>query len=139
MNRTNERCICSRKHGYGCEALVEEDDGCLDGTCPFYKTEYQQKTQEEVARNRCEELGYTFRTRDEVVNEMNYRSSYDKKYKKKQKQKDKGVLQFNTLDNEYIEYDSIGSASKILGIPIEKLTLLIRKQEEYKGYKFMML
>ena len=137
MSKSNERCVCSFKLGYGCEALVEEDDGCLDGTCPFYKTEKQQKESEEKARERCEALGYTFKSRDQVVDEMNYRSKYDKRHR--QKERDGGVLQYSTLENEYYQHDSIEACSKALGIPVDKLKLLIRKQEEYKGYRYMML
>lgn len=137
IRTTKERCICSSKTGYGCDALVEEDAGCLDGTCPFFKTECMQTTSERAARERCEKTGFTFKSRDEVMNEYEYKSKYDKR--RRQKEKDAGVLQFNTLENEFIEYDSMASASKTLGIPLEKLKLIIKKGEEYHGYKYMLL
>lgn len=136
MNRTNETCICARKHGYGCEALVEESDGCMDGTCPFFRNEYDFKVSEAKARKRCEDLGYHFKSREEVLDEMSYKARYDKR-RAANKRSSKGIIKYNTYRNEYTEYDSIESCIRAEGIQRQKLELLLRTGSEWNGYRFV--
>lgn len=136
MERTNETCICSRKHGYGCEALTDEMDGCLDGTCPFYKTEMDNKVSEAKARSRAEALGYHFKSRADVLNEMSYKAKYEKRHHAKAKGM-KGIIKYNTYKNEYTEYDSIENCVRAEKIPRQKLEILLRTGEEWNGYRFI--
>lgn len=135
---TNLMCVNSSPTGHGCYALDRPEKGCREGNCPFYKTEYQLKVDEAWARNRCERLGLDFKTRAEVVEEMDRSSKYWKIRADKEKKKHpKGIIKYNSRDNIYIEYNSLQSASQDTGISVDKLMILLAKNEEYKGFKYI--
>lgn len=71
MQQTNSQCINSGKLGYGCVALKDVEYGCLQGICPFYKSNEDFEESEKRAQSRCRALGIHFRSRKEVIDEMN--------------------------------------------------------------------
>ena len=135
MPKSNVECALSNKFGYGCSVLIETDDGCLNGTCPFYRTEHDIRMSETKDKARCNMLGIRFRSRADVLSEVEYKAKYDKRRRKPKEDKEI-VLQYNTIEYSFTEYDFIESACKAVGISRERLETLIRKGKEYKGYKF---
>lgn len=135
---TNSQCVNSDTLGYFCLALNEIHKKCLKGECPFYKTDYQFKTGEANAKRRCDSLGIVFRTRAEVINDMNRVSQIQKdRYEKERRVQSLKVIQYNSKENTYVEYDSIESVAKSLGIGKDKVEHLIKYREPYKGYRFV--
>lgn len=135
---TNTMCVNSSASGHGCYALDRPEKGCLKGNCRFYKTEYQLKVDEAKAKSRCEDLGIDFKPRSEVIEEIDRVSKYWKERQTREKMKHpRSIIKYNSRENDYTEYNSLETASKATGISPEKLELLIRKNEEYGGYKFV--
>jgi len=133
---TNPSCINS--DGASCIALAVVHDGCNNATCPFCKTEFQFKVTESRARRRCDGMGIPFTSRDEVLAEYTRSANMARKRKERNKVKTiNGVIKYNSGDHIYVEYDSLESASVDTGIPTMKLKLLIEKNEEYQGYKYV--
>lgn len=142
MTPTNPECINSGKLGYECDALVKVQYGCLQGVCPFFKTIEQFEEDEAREKQICLSRGYHFKSREQVIEDMARTTEIQKKRYQKDKKKAKPepkVLQYNTKENSYIEYDSIGNAVNELMIPRSKLELLIKRGEEYQGYKFILV
>lgn len=135
---TNLKCVNSDSIGYYCIALKEIDKKCLTGECPFYKTDYQFKVSESKAKERCDCLGYAFKTRTDVIDDMSKVSRVQKdRYNRERKLNSLKVIQYNSQENTYIEHDSIDSVAKSLGISTEKVEHIIRYREPYKGYRFV--
>lgn len=135
---TNLQCVNSDTVGRYCLALNEIHKNCLKGGCPFYKTDYQFKTGEAKAKRHCDDLGIVFRTRAEVMDDMNKVSQIQKtRYQKEKKTQSLKVIQYNSKENTYVEYDSIESVAKELGVSTEKVERLIKYKEPYKGYRFV--
>lgn len=138
MAITNTNCINSADTGYGCIALDKIEYGCLQAVCPFFKTQEDFEKAEAKCKKRCHDLGIGFLTRDQVIAEMNKASQEQKsRYKKDKAKLVPSVIQYNSSDNEYIHYESIGEAAMKLDMSITKLELLIKKKEEYNGYRFV--
>lgn len=139
LQPTNTECVSSGKGGRGCYALINVDRGCMNGTCPFFKTEKKLRDEEDKSRRRCGELGIAFRTREEILDSMNKgtQASRERYEKERKKNAPKKVLQYNTYENEFIEHASIGAACLELGLSMDKLELLIEKGEKYNGYNFV--
>ena len=77
---SNAECIHAGRLGYGCRCLWAVDEGCQDGTCPFFKTEEDQKVLEDYCRKRCRERGIAYRTREEVFTSYNKVKERKRKY-----------------------------------------------------------
>lgn len=139
MTKTNSQCVNSGKLGYECMALMKPEYGCLQGICPFYKSVEDFEISEKRAQAKCRALGIHFRTRDEVIDEMNGTTRRDLKRleRERQKLKTSKVIQYNSRSNMYIEYDNTEKCAEALGIPVEALESIIRKKEVYKGFKFV--
>lgn len=139
MQQTNSQCINSGKLGYGCVALKAVEYGCLQGVCPFCKSNEDFEESEKRAQSRCRALGIHFRTRDEVIDEMNGTTRRDLKRleRERQKLKTSKVIQYNSRSNMYIEYDNTDKCADALGIPVEVVESIIKKGEVYKGFKFV--
>ena len=121
MTPTNSQCVNHGTGGYGCIALVNIDEGCLLGTCPFFKTEQRLKADEARARMLCEQKGYTFKSRADIIGDMDrstirMRSRYERM---NSRFKPKKILQYNTVDNIYVEYEDIDHACALLDMPKE--------------------
>ena len=136
--RTNITCV--NQNGMECEALVTVHKGCHDGTCPFYKTEYDFKVSEAKSRRLCEDRGIGFVSREKIIHDIKHSTYKQNKYKKRKASKaPQTVVQYNTDQDVYIEYNSLESASQSLGIDPVKLELIIKKNEVYGGYRFVYL
>ena len=134
---TNLECINSSLGKY-CTALNEVDEGCMDGTCKFFKTDADFKKAEAKACRRCERLGLEFRSRAKVIEEMDHVAGVTKKRNLK-KQVQRKIIQYRSEDQVYIEHESIEECAAKLDMPKEKLLLLIKKGESWKGYKFVLV
>ena len=139
MVKTNSQCVNAGKLGYGCIALNDVPYGCLQGVCPFCKSAEDFEASEKKAKDRCNALGIHFRTRDEVIDEMNGTTRRDLKRleRERQKLKTSKVIQYNSRSNMYIEHDNTEKCADALGIPVEAVESIIRKGEVYKGFKFV--
>ena len=136
--QTNLQCVNSDSVGRYCLALNEIHKNCLKGECPFYKTDYQFKTGEAKAKRHCDNLGIVFRTRAEVMEDMNRVSQIQRdRYRKDKAKSQLKVIQYNSKENTYIEYDSIESVAKELGVSTEKVERFIKYKEPYKGFRFV--
>lgn len=140
MTPTNPDCINSDKVNYGCVALTKIEYGCLKGICPFFKSREAFEKDEKWEKQRCISLGFHFRTRKEVIDDMNKVTEEQKKrYYKNLKKKNLTVpriIQYNSATNEFIEYESMSDAVKKLGITYTQLELLVSRGEEWHGYRF---
>lgn len=135
---TNLQCVNSDSVGRYCIALNEIHKKCLDGECPFYKTDYQHKVGEAKAKSRCENLGIVFKTRSEIISEMNRIAHIQKeRYEKEKERRNSKIIQFNSKENVYIEYDSLESVAKAFSVPIEIIEKIIKGKETYKGFRFV--
>lgn len=139
MKQTNSQCVNSGKLGYGCVALNLIPYGCLQGVCPFYKSNEDFEESEKRAQARCRALGIHFRTRDEVIDEMNGTTKRDLKRleRERQKLKTSKVIQFNSRENIYIEYESIDKCAQAIKVPVELMEYIIKSKEPFRGFKFV--
>lgn len=139
MQQTNSQCINSGKLGYGCVALKDVEYGCLQGVCPFYKSNEDFEISEKRAQARCRALGIHFRTRDEVIDEMNGTTRRDLKRLERERNrlKTSKVIQFNSRENIYIEYESIDKCAQAIKVPVELIEYIIKSKEPFRGFKFV--
>lgn len=139
MTKTNSQCVNSGKLGYECMALMKPEYGCLQGICPFYKSIEDFEISEKRAQAKCRALGIHFRTRDEVIDEMNGTTRRDLKRleRERKKMKTSKVIQYNSRDNIYVEYMNVADCAKDLDIPIELLEHIIRNKESFRGFRFV--
>lgn len=137
LKTTNLQCVNSDPIGCYCIALNEIHKKCLKGECPFFKTDYQFKVGEARAKTHCDSLGIVFQTRAEVIESMNRISQVSKDNYRKHRKPEVKIIQYNSKENTYVEYDSVESASKELGISVEKVEHLVKYKETYKGYRFV--
>ena len=131
--QTNPTCV--NHDNRRCDALIEIHKGCFKADCPFYKTDYDFKVSEARARRRCDALGIPFKTRDEVIDDMDRAST--RSHNKAVRKNAKKVVQYNTSEHSFTEYESLLDASDHVGIPVIKLELLIKKNETYNGYRYV--
>lgn len=139
MTPTNPECINSDKVNYGCEALTKVQYGCLQGVCPFFKSKEEFTECEAREKQRCKSLGFHFKSRTEVIEDMNRTTEEQRKrYYKDRKRRNPvtKVIQYNSSENTYIEYSSVDEAISKAGIPADKLSVLLRTGEEWNGYRF---
>ena len=137
MEISNASCINS-EGGLGCIALDRVQPGCVNGVCPFFKTKGTFNREERRSAKRCADLGIVFASRDEVIKILDQNYRYFEKRSNKKKLIPK-VVQYNTQENTFTEFNDIGEASAALGMSITKLEVLIKKREEYKGFKYTYL
>jgi hypothetical protein len=139
MVKTNSQCVNAGKLGYECVALMKPTKGCLEGKCPFFKTQEDFEKTEKKAKDKCCALGIHFRSRKEVIDEMNGTTKRDLKRLERERKrlKTSKVIQYNSRSNMYIEYDNTEKCADALGIPMEVVESIIRKGEVYKGFKFV--
>lgn len=139
MVKTNSQCVNAGKLGYECIALSKPAKGCLEGKCPFYKTREDLDASEKKAKGKCNALGIHFRSRSEVIEEMNGTTKRDLKRleRERKKLKTSKVIQFNSRDNIYIEFTGLADCAKELDIPVELLEHIIRNKESFRGFRFV--
>lgn len=139
MQHTNLQCINSGKLGYGCIALKEIQYGCLQGVCPFFKTEDDFNAEEHEVKKRCIALGYQFVSRDQVLSNINAAIVKEKKRReaeRNRKNRTAKVIRYCSKDFSFKEFDSIESAAKGSGLSVDQVEVLIKKKEEWKSYAF---
>ena len=82
---SNANCVNAGALGMGCTALINVDEGCSSGTCPFFKTKEDQEWEEQICAERCARLGVHYETRSEVINGYDQRMSYYRRYSYRRK------------------------------------------------------
>lgn len=87
MKRTNSLCVNAGKLGYGCVALNIIPYGCPQGVCPFFKSIDAFTESEKEAKKRCNDLGYPFTTRDQVLDSLNAAVIKEKRRKEAEKRR----------------------------------------------------
>lgn len=132
---TNSQCVNAGKLGYGCVALNDVEYGCLQGECPFFKTEDALKAEEHDAKARCVSLGYHFVSRDQVLDSIFAEKKRTEKRNHKFTKKVK-VIRYCAKNFSFKEFDSIESAAKGSKLSPDKVKDMISKKEEYKSYSF---
>lgn len=138
MKRVNPSCVCSNEAATYCYAVTTPEYGCALGQCPFYKTEAQNRVEEARCRKRCEFLDIRFISRDEVIREGQTDWAKYQKYKKPREDgRLKKITMYNMRDDIYIEYNSMEAACHANGLSRDKLIALIKKDEEWHGYRFV--
>lgn len=139
MTKTNSQCVNSGKLGYGCVALKDVEYGCLQGVCPFFKTEDDFNAEEHEVKKRCIALGYQFISRDQVLNNINAAVVKEKKRReaeRSKKNKTTKIIRYCSKDFSFKEFDSIESAAKGSGLSVNQVEVLIKEKEEWKSYFF---
>lgn len=139
MVKTNFQCVNAGKLGYGCVALNDVPYGCLQGVCPFYKSAEDFEASEKKAKDRCYALGIHFRSRKEVIDEMNGTTKRDLKRLERERNrlKTSKVIQFNSRENIYIEYESIDKCAQAIKVPVELMEYIIKSKEPFRGFSFV--
>ena len=138
MKKVNPMCVCSNEYATYCYAVTTPEYGCALGDCPFFKTEAQNRVEEARCKARCDDLEIRFISRDEVIREgMTDWAKYQKYKKPHPDMRLKKVTMYNSRDDIYIEYNSMEAACQANGISRDKLLALIKKDEEYHGYRFV--
>lgn len=139
MMKTNSQCVNAGKLGYECVALMKPEYGCLQGICPFYKSIEDFEKSEKRAQAKCRALGIHFRTRDEVIDEMNGTTRRDLKRLERERNrlKTSKVIQFNSRENIYIEYESIDKCAQAIKVPVELMEYIIKSKEPFRGFSFV--
>lgn len=137
MTPTNPDCINSNNINYGCDALTKIQYGCLQGICPFYKSKEQFKEDEQREKQRCLSRGLFFKSRSRVIEDMDKVTLDQRKRYYKDRPRDLKVIQYNTQENEYIEYSDTNECLRKTGMSGTQLELLIERNEEWHGWKFM--
>ena len=135
MQQTNSQCINSGKLGYGCVALKDVEYGCLQGVCPFFKTESDFNREEAFSKKRCFELGYQFVSRAQVLDSIFAEKKRTEKRNSRPTKKVK-IIRYCSKDFSFKEFDSIENAAKGSKLSPEKVKDLLQKKEEWKGYSF---
>lgn len=139
MTPSNPNCINAGKLGYECVALMKPTKGCLEGKCPFYKTQEDFEKTEKKAKDKCYALGIHFRSRKEVIDEMNGTTKRDLKRLERERKrlKTSKVIQFNSRENIYIEYESIDKCAQAIKVPVELMEYIIKSKEPFRGFSFV--